>query len=70
VVHADELKRRRDFLADRNDVTMTSQQVLLPGDMSSMTSLCADDDDISVCLQLVGSRFERIDVLITERLTK
>jgi len=56
-VHADELKSRRDFVAGRradDDVTMTSQQVLLPGDMSDMTSLCADDDDVSVCLRMVG----------------
>jgi len=52
--NAGELKRRRDFVAGRNDVMMTSQQVL-PGDMGSMTSLCADDDDVSVCLLLVGS---------------
>ena len=40
-----------------DDVTMTSQQVLLPDDMSDMTSMCADDDDVSVCLRMVaGSR--------------
>jgi len=67
-VVADELKRRRDFMADRrpDDVTMTSQQVLLPGDMSNMTSLCADDDDVSVCLLMVGSRSV---YLLTELLT-
>jgi len=56
---ADELKRRRDFIAGRrrDDVTMTSQQALLPGDMSNMASLCAEDDDVSVCLQMIGSRF-------------
>jgi len=61
---ADELKRRRDFVAGHHrdgggsgddDVTMTSsRQVLLPGDMAAMTSLCADQDDVSICLQLVG----------------
>ena len=59
----DELKRRRDFVAERravDDVTMTSQQVLLPGDMSNMTSLCADDDDVSVCLRMVGSRSKNL----------
>lgn len=52
----DELKRRRDFVAGRrrDDVMTTSQ--LLPGDMNSMASLCADDDDVSVCLQMIGSR--------------
>ena len=33
---------------DDDDVT------LLPGDLGTMTSLCCDDDDVSVCLQLVG----------------
>ena len=58
VTDQDELKLRRDFVADRrrDDVTMTSQQALLPDDMSNMTSLCADNDDVSVCLQMVGSR--------------
>jgi len=61
-VRADELKRRRDFMAGvrggggNDDVTMTSRQQLVPDDMSSMTSLCVDEDDVSVCLQLVGSR--------------
>lgn len=61
-MRAGELKRRRDFVAGvrggggNDDVTMTSRQQLVPDDMSSMTSLCVDEDDVSVCLQLVGSR--------------
>ena len=58
-LRADELKRRHDFVAGRrhscDDVTMTSRQAILPDDMSGMTSLCCDDDDVSVCLQIVGS---------------
>jgi len=55
-----ELKRRRDFVAGRrrDDVTMTSrqEQLLLPEDVSIMAALCADDDDVSICLRMVGSR--------------